>query len=252
MTENKVVIKINYDKSNTTPPEAEPKMITEWHVGRITMALTILLIVTILLISFLTGSEHTENAGITKSLEERPRGPMKRQQLQGALSVPDTSVLGRSEAEKGEEAETVEKERNMQRNPVSEKTLVTKERHNERLNKIHQDPVILDKRVARVVLARGLNKKEPVGEITLPVVVNKRKAIGVFFFTEIDNMKGQVLFHHWYRDDKPVFKRRINILGNRWRATTSKLMTFSQKGHWVAKLIDADGNVLSEIHFDVI
>ena len=43
MTENAVVIKINYANKKTSTPAATPPMITVWHVPRIIGALVILL-----------------------------------------------------------------------------------------------------------------------------------------------------------------------------------------------------------------
>lgn len=39
-------------------------------------------------------------------------------------------------------------------------------------------------------------------------------------------MKGQALYHYWIREGKLIYKGKINILGDRWRAATSKLISY--------------------------
>jgi len=111
---------------------------------------------------------------------------------------------------------------------------------------------IADKRVSRAVIAYSLKQKEPEKVVTGWVKADKAKAVGVYFFTEINQMKGDVLFHKWYLNNKIVFSRRLNILGNHWRASTSKLITYSQKGEWRVTLVNRNQQVLAEIRFYVI
>lgn len=112
--------------------------------------------------------------------------------------------------------------------------------------------IIYDERIRRTVLAQSIKNKEPKSEIGVPIVARQDRAVVVYFFTEITNMKGAVLFHHWLHDGESVFKRKIGIFGDRWRASTSKMISYSGKGHWVVQLINSQGKILSKIEFDVI
>jgi len=118
---------------------------------------------------------------------------------------------------------------------------------------LKKEPKILsNKNVVRAVLAKGLYNKEPVGDIVLPLVLNDTAASRVFYFTEIINMKGQYLYHLWLRNGQMVYKRRIGILGNRWRASTNKLIPYSKVGSWTVRLVNEQGVILNEIQFETI
>lgn len=97
-----------------------------------------------------------------------------------------------------------------------------------------------------------INNKEPGKGIVSPLTANKDRAIGVFYFTEINNMKGKTLFHQWKRDGKLVYERKINILGDRWRASTSKLITYSKTGSWSVRLVNKQGDIFNELEFEVV
>lgn len=105
--------------------------------------------------------------------------------------------------------------------------------------------------VARALLTTRVDKKEPIDNVT-SVVVNKTKASGVYYYTEIIDMNGQTLYHYWIREGKLIYKRKINILGDRWRAATSKLISYSKMGAWAVRLVNMEGDILNEIKFEVV
>jgi hypothetical protein len=113
------------------------------------------------------------------------------------------------------------------------------------------DVQILDKRISRAVIAESLFEKEPVNIIKGTVNSYKDKAVGVYFFTEINQMKGQELYHQWLYNNRLIFKRKINVLGHHWRASTSKLITYTQQGEWHVMLVNKKGQLLAEVRFVV-
>ncbi|NOQ76526.1 MAG: DUF2914 domain-containing protein, partial [Methylococcaceae bacterium] len=106
--------------------------------------------------------------------------------------------------------------------------------------------------VVRALLATEVINKEPVGNMVLPLMLNKDIAKRVYYFTEIINMKGQSLYHQWFRDEQLIYKRKIIMLGNRWRVSTSKLIPYSKTGMWTVRLVGKQGIILNEIKFEVI
>ncbi len=240
MAKNKVVIKINYDNEQGNKPETSTKLVTEWHFGRIVVASVLVLVaVSGLIYLFMSGDDSVDKTNQTAVIQQETKPTKIEDDIQQSAitnkidridetetKVSDETVI-QSVEQTGAEFDQLEKEN------TSEKS-------------------IFDPRISRAVLTHALVNKEPVGEISSPITADKNKAISVYFFTEIKKMKGEVLFHHWYRNDKLVFKRKINILGNRWRASTSKLISYSKKGHWVVKLTDEEGNILSVMAFNVI
>jgi len=232
MTNNKVVIKINYDKEKDK--QIQPKMVTEWHIERILIAVFMFIIILGLLI-YAFSYEETKKEVVVETIKQ----PNSVKYEINTLKIkPEQSI--RLEVE--ETKETIIK-------PVIK---IASQAEYNKVRRVMTLANIFDKRVSRAVLVKELNNKEPVGKVSVPILTNKAKAVGVYYFTEINNMKGQVLFHEWFKNDKLVFKRKIAILGNRWRASTSKLLPYSAKGRWVVKLVDGSGNILSEIKFKVI
>ena len=111
---------------------------------------------------------------------------------------------------------------------------------------------VTNDKIVRALLTTGLNNKEPINSIKSALTATTEKAAGLYYFTEIVGMKGQALYHHWFKGDKVVYKRKINILGNRWRASTSKMIPFAKAGIWRVRLVDKQGIILNEIQFKVI
>jgi hypothetical protein len=91
--------------------------------------------------------------------------------------------------------------------------------------------------------------KEPYEDVELPFLVNSEQAKGLFYFTEINNMKGNTVFHEWLKNGKSIYKRKIKIRGNRWRISTSKLFNNHHVGEWQVRTLDQQGKVLNEITF---
>jgi len=111
--------------------------------------------------------------------------------------------------------------------------------------------VIKSANIKRAVLAQQTINKEPSGEIKFPFLVNKKKARGITYFTELVNMKGGSVYHEWIKNDKIIYKREINILGDRWRVSTRKLFTYSSVGEWKVRVVTKQGDILHELSFTV-
>ncbi|MCK5830951.1 MAG: DUF2914 domain-containing protein [Methylococcales bacterium] len=106
--------------------------------------------------------------------------------------------------------------------------------------------------VSRALLSRGMKNREPIDKITSSIHVGQEAAIKLYYFTEIIDMEGQTLYHHWIREGESIFKREIKVLGRRWRASTNKFIQYFNQGEWKVVLENEDGVVLNEIQFEVI
>lgn len=109
----------------------------------------------------------------------------------------------------------------------------------------------VDKHIVRALLTTRVKNKEPVDKVIPPVIVNENHAIGIYYFTEIINMKGHSLYHQWLWNDNIIYKRKINILGDRWRAATGKFITHDKQGMWRVRIVDKQGVILDQIVFKV-
>ncbi len=250
---NNVVIKINYKGSNDSPYKRSGVVsVTEWNIKRIVIAL-------ILLIVFIVIPFYYFSADSVELKKEELTIITADKRVDNNLKVVDKEpVKLEKEKEKEKEKEvntiinntirTIEKERTVIDIKPVEK--IKAEEIDEPI--INSSQGLVDKRVIRALLTTGVESKEPLDVIGSPVIVNKNKATGIFYFTEIIDMKGENLYHRWLWNDKLIYNREINILGNRWRAATSKKIPYSKAGNWSVRLVNNKGIVLNEIKFKVI
>jgi len=105
--------------------------------------------------------------------------------------------------------------------------------------------------ITRAQLAQGINKLTPYGQVDLPLLVDNTKAQGLFYFTEVIDMKGSTVFHEWLKDDKSIYKRKVIIRSNKSRFYTSKLFPYTSVGQWQVRIITEQGEILHKINFSV-
>ena len=229
MPENKkpVVIRVNLAKNNiTTSARSSHRMVTDWHFGRLALVIGLLLVLVFV--------------------------------VYGVFMKPDPNLEIANKAEKDEPIvirQAIKPVSRLQNNTRPELTNETKQNHIKVLAKQKRVSIAneeLSAGVTRARLAQGVANREPFGQIDLPVKVNKEFAVGIFYFTELNGMKGQTVWHRWTRKGKVVFEKKKVILGNRWRTYTSKLLTAYSTGSWVVELTNQDGYPLHRIEFEVV
>jgi hypothetical protein len=261
-----IVIRVNYSKSGKKPENyiSDPEMITEWHVKRILLAVSIIVVLLLsVLYFFIKPDVQTTDAPLSdadvdavakseikdnKYIKEQPIiiKPEDKPKAVNNTFEPEAKKhpgsikaveIGKKQStsikveEKGKKQSVIVKHRN-----------VTKK----------QSAPIVNKNVSRALLTHKINNKEPAGELNLPVKVNKKQAVGVYYFTELTELKGRTLYHEWSNNGKAVFKHPIKVLGNRWRASSSMLFTDNDVGNWGVRLIDESGHILNKKSFKVI
>jgi len=231
MTEsNKVVIKVNYKGANEAiniPSETD--MITEWHYQRILSAVVLIMIFIIAPFYFFNDEDVNNQALVVTDPVPASEEKETKKLIKNIEPVVEDKII----------TPTIRKTQSVGNKKVTATIVKTTSKQ-------------IDNTIIRSLLTTGLNNKEPIDNITSSLTATKDKAAGIYYFTEIANMKGQSLYHHWLWKDKLIYKRRIAILGNRWRAATSKLIPYSKVGDWRVRLVDSQGDVLKEIQFKVI
>ncbi len=234
-SKNTLRVKVKYQglkQPNKKPTETQ--MVTQWHVGRI-IAVIILLFLIGLTIYFLNrGSSQPIITPVVNTKTVKNILAEKTIKQVEKFSEPFHSVVTQTVAS----------------NIVKPSANVINKEVEALLHK--ETKVLFNRSVTRALLAKGIYHKEPVGNIERPLMLNKTEAKSVFYFTEIIDMKGKYLYHQWLRNNKEVYKRKINILGNRWRASTSKLIPYSKAGDWTVRLVNKQGVILNEIKFKAI
>jgi len=234
--ESKLRIQVKSKTEQRMMEDLHAEMITEWDVKKISLAALffLLMIISALAYYFLASDEQgTSNYKI----ENKP-------QLAVASNEQAEAVNPISEKKSQlKPVEIVKVETKPLLKPAVELKVAVK---------AEKKPLaIKSANIKRAVLAQQTINKEPSGEIKFPFLVNKEKARGITYFTELVNMKGNSVYHQWIRNDKLIYKRKINILGNRWRVSTRKLFTYSSAGEWKVRVVTKQGDILHELGFTV-
>ncbi|MCQ8118440.1 DUF2914 domain-containing protein [Methylomonas rosea] len=228
MADNKVVIKINYDKKHSGI-NTEPQTVTVWHIRRILVAALALVLIVIVLFSWFGGADEDTDTQIdtTEKVQQ--------------FNTTDAEIVER------QEPAVIEK-------PVP--AIVPKESaHSESVKKIDtvKKPaaIILDRKVIRASLNSEPKDDEPGEPIKSPLRVIPNQSQEVFYFSEIKNMKGKALFHRWSRNGQIVHQKQLDMKDKITKVWSSKTLSAKDKGEWQVQLTDKKGKVYSEVNFSV-
>lgn len=230
MSESTVVIKINYDKSKK-PVAAAPEMVTVWHVKRIALAVSLLL----LLIMSLVWLRDDEQAVVTSQTVETISLPTP--QPVASISAPvavDKAVLA-VEPVKAESKPKPQPQVLAQAKPEP----------------VAKQPVavILDKRVVRAALVSEVKDQIPGPRLGAEIVLAKTKSQSLYYYAEVKHLKNTVLFQHWLKNGRIVHKKQLDVKDDVAMLVASYRFSAKDKGEWQVRLTDKDGKSLSETRF---
>jgi len=102
--------------------------------------------------------------------------------------------------------------------------------------------------VAGAVLTTGIRDHMPVDSVTnVPSDVGR-----VFLWTRITGAQDStVVAHVWYRGDEQAASVQLPVRGPDWRTYSTKQILPSWTGPWHVDVVDANGNVLKTVTFQV-
>ena len=288
MTDDKQVrIKINYagnTKMHTAGKHTEPQMVTEWNIKRIVIVFVILgffVACGIYLWLGQNGKDTTtsNNDQTSTKFNQVPVGVknktldiIKEEQEEVEKFPVDVEQDSRTIEEVIKEKmdpvsrdmkkeipeQPIIKQVNIEKKviePSSEKKVINNDNHSIAADEpavIETGSAVFPEGLMRAVITSSIWKKEPVDKLTSPIMVKQNRARSVFYFTELKGMKGETVSHVWKYKGKVKFIKKIKILGDRWRASTSKLMNHASLGDWSVQLTTAEGKVMNEINFTII
>ncbi|MGZ4989814.1 MAG: DUF2914 domain-containing protein [Methylobacter sp.] len=246
-----IVIKVKYPVSGKVTKNFEPKMITEWDVKKILIAAGILLFILVILfyvISNDTEKNNSNNAETAVDTIERNL-PLPIETNQADIKKPD---LSKQAITKSNSQDKPPKELNKKTHPTDDITIkkAIKSSANEKAIK-ESGYSKVNHNLVRAVLTYNINNKEPEGEIMRTIAIGKKKPTWVYYFTELKSMNGHRVYHEWLKNGVLVSKEKLNISGDDWRTSSRKLLTGSEKGNWVVRLVDEHGQLLNEKIFKV-
>ena len=108
------------------------------------------------------------------------------------------------------------------------------------------------KTVLRSLLTFNIKDSEPQAPLTSPLHVSKTKPVSVFYFSELNNMKGTTVYHEWLLEGELITRKKVNISGDNWRITSRQYLNDNIKNHWVVRIVDEKGHLITQIPFQVI
>ena len=239
-TNKKISIKIKSKTERRIMEEPQVEIITEWNVKRIFIALLVILLLVIIPAYYLSSlNEEPVLKDIKQSDIETETVTLIPEITMPPIKSDIAAVIKPLKDEVIEPQETY-----LQKEAIVPQAIkqITKSSVKNSFEQLHPN-------ISRARLAKSMQGKEPYEDVELPFLVNSEQAKGLFYFTEINNMKGNTVFHEWLKNGKSIYKRKIKIRGNRWRISTSKLFNNNHVGEWQVRTLDQQGKVLNEITF---
>ncbi|MFT6121745.1 MAG: hypothetical protein ACJAWS_000158 [Oleiphilaceae bacterium] len=111
---------------------------------------------------------------------------------------------------------------------------------------------ILDTRIKKAQLSSNLVKGLPVDTLSSEVLMSEEGIIRVHLYTEMENLRGQNLFHHWYLNGEKQARVRIPVNHKTQRSSSSKFINKQMLGKWTVQVLDEQGKAYIEVNFEVI
>ncbi len=215
----KIALKINVSKkSDTLKNQAPPKIITEWNYTRIVLALLLVIGLIIVGINFFRDKDKSITTEITT----------QNNNLEIVANKNTDPVFL----------------------PDNEYKIISTQSENHQNSASDPDPA--SDELVHAQLAKGIWNDRPFGNITESIKVNDEEATGIYYFTELENMKGKTVFHVWKFEDKIIFKKQKDIVEAHWKTHTSKLFTKRSVGFWSVETVDSNNRQLNVINFEVV
>ncbi|MCQ8102806.1 DUF2914 domain-containing protein [Methylomonas sp. SURF-2] len=221
MADNRVVIKINYDKDKQRKAIIDPKIVTVWHTGRIFSAIFILLLLLAGIVYIFSGNETEENP-----------------------APADDNI-------KSAEITSLQAPAILEAEPA--KTPLLPPNSNTRNAELVKRPaaIIYDRRVIRASLNGAPKNDEPGEPIKQPLTPGAGESTELFYFSQIKNLNGNTLFHVWYKDGRLVNKKQFEVKAANAKLISSRKLTLKDAGEWQVLLTDIKGKKFSEAYFSV-
>lgn len=102
--------------------------------------------------------------------------------------------------------------------------------------------------VGEAVVTTAISNREPVDTVTqYPAQAGK-----LYCFTRIEGAAGDTsVTHVWMHGGKEMARVELPVRSARWRTYSSKRILPQWEGNWQVKVVDAAGNELTAVPFEV-
>jgi protease II len=234
--QKKIIIKINHpNKAGKNTDQLNDEIqITEWNIKRILTASSLILLLIVLPYIYLDNSQPSDNG-------------LDSVKTEAEFSSDTDTRMPKSETETVmlNQDKEADKRPYVNLSPENQNT-------ESQVESLVSDPSSQKHyKVVRALLTSGIHDNQPMDEVASPISVAKSKATGIFYYTELTNMKGLKLYHQWLQDGKEKLKTPILVKQDHWRVSTSKLFTPKAEGNWSVRLIDQQGRIYHKLNFTV-
>jgi membrane protein implicated in regulation of membrane protease activity len=99
--------------------------------------------------------------------------------------------------------------------------------------------------VSRSSFTRKVAEREPADEVTRL----GNDATQISYFSEVRDMAGKTVIHRWEYDGQVMSEVAFDVEGPRWRVHSMKTLDPAMLGQWTVRVVDVEGNTMSEEHF---
>ena len=238
MSENPVVIKINFANKSIARADQQSEVITEWHIPRILGALCVVLALLIgIWPSASTDSVQNSDAK-TETQHEVETQQLKIAVVPQATSTPTTSTPNRV-------VEPVKPPVPTSKTPEKTEEVVYS------LDSSKPAAVIYDRHVVRAALVAEIKDQKPGPRVQPNISVSDSGQHELFYFTEIKHPNQSAYVHQWLKNGQQVLKKNLPVKGDLPSLISSKKFSSKDKGVWSVVLLDNKGKSLSESRFVV-
>mgnify|MGYP000409084597 CR=1 FL=1 len=240
---------------------------SEVHWGRIIAAGTALVLFIVLSMFFmLSGDEDPVQTDIiedelsTTEKFETPPAPKSQQKVLPEIEDAPLELLDQqTEAMQA----TKTQETDIKTEPVNEpaKEIVNEpvnEPVNESVNEsveIAPEPaslLIVNSAITHAALSLSLKDNIPGEALAAQVILPDANIMKVILFTEMKGIRGQVLYHDWYRNGERQARVKIPVNVSTQRSFSSKFINRQMLGKWQVKVVDGSNEPYVLADFEVI
>ena len=106
--------------------------------------------------------------------------------------------------------------------------------------------------ISQAVLTLELNNDKPGSPLPAELALPESGITKVILFTEMQGLRGQTLFHDWYRNGVRQARVKIPVNVNTQRSFSSKFINTQMTGDWQVKVVDAKAILYAEAGFSIL
>jgi hypothetical protein len=105
--------------------------------------------------------------------------------------------------------------------------------------------------VLRALLTTKVINNEPVDELPIPLKVSKKGSTWIYYFVELNAMKGKTIYHEWLLDGQLISRKKVTVADDIWRTSSRQVFKLTSQTNWTVRLVDDAGKIISQKYFNV-